>query len=305
MNARSELDLLKDDYSCEFKTVSQPHSPFAEGDSVEPRVIAASKPFHNHDGYEIFLLQRGKVNFYTEGGGCQVHPGELVLLGPYRFHRGEPITRDVYDRVVINIRQSALKALCTKNTDLGACFESEKNALTVKPLNSEEFDDFIQTAEKLRAALNENSGEFGSDALAAAYTTELLVLINRITLAPRPKQSAGEGIMPPLVAETFEYIEAHLSEELSLDALSKHMHLSGAYISRAFRHITGIPLQQYILRKRVALAQTYLRQGIAPGEVCYMAGFNNYSNFSRTFSQICGRSPKKYQIARYAKTTED
>ena len=104
------------------------------------------------------------------------------------------------------------------------------------------------------------------------------------------------NIVPWLVAETFSYIEDHLSEEITLKKLEEHVHHNGTYISRCFKQITGITLQQFIIAKKIMLSCRLLREGNAPCDVCYMTGFNNYSNYSRTFSKQMGISPKKYKI---------
>lgn len=59
--------------------------------------------------------------------------------------------------------------------------------------------------------------------------------------------------------------------------------------------VTGLTIQQYLLNKRIGLAQKYLKEGRFLTDVCWMSGFNNYSHFARTFSQQVGVSPKKYQ----------
>ncbi len=57
--------------------------------------------------------------------------------------------------------------------------------------------------------------------------------------------------------------------------------------------VTGLTIQQYLLnKKRIGLAQKYLKEGRFLTDVCWMSGFNNYSHFARTFSQQVGVSPK-------------
>lgn len=42
-------------------------------------------------------------------------------------------------------------------------------------------------------------------------------------------------------------------------------------------------VKEYIISKRINLAQEYLRKDYSVSAVCDMAGFNNYSHFIRTF----------------------
>ena len=252
-----------------------------------------TKSFHNHDGYELLLLLDGRLNFFTEGDGKELEAGDLICIRPYEFHRAELQSPNLYNRIVINIRETLLPSLCSPQSDLSGCFYRNPSIkINFAHLGEQEVHDFIHMAKQLSLVLTQN--EFGSDLLARAWLQQILVLINRHTMNQEPIRH--QSIMPPLISQLFSYIDDHLADDLTLDSLSRQFHHNGTYLSRRFCRITGISLQQYIIEKRIALAQKYLREGHAPCDVCYMTGFNNYSNFSRTFSQKTGVSPKQYQM---------
>lgn len=271
--------VLEKDILCECKNIDVP--------------ILNGPIIHNHDGYELYLLLDGKVNLYTEGEGKILERGDLVLIKPYDFHHAKILQYDKYDRVVINFKDSILEKISSDITDLSQCFnQTPSGRLHFAHLGEEEIHRFLSSAVALSEALNDTA--FGADVLSKALLTQILVMINRCVTVNRNVEFMG--IMPKLVSDTFAYIEKHLAEDLSLTTLEKHFQYNGTYISRCFRKTIGITLQQYIIAKRIALAQQYLRQGISPCDVCFMTGFNNYSNFSRTFLQQIGISPKKYQL---------
>ena len=58
--------------------------------------------FHNHNGYELFLLLDGDLNYYIERVGMHLERGHLVLIKPYDFHRRDIVTGNSYERIVIN-----------------------------------------------------------------------------------------------------------------------------------------------------------------------------------------------------------
>lgn len=271
--------VLEKDILCECKDINVP--------------IMNAPLIHNHDGYELYLLLDGKVNLYTEGEGKILERGDLVFVKPYDFHHAKLLQYDKYDRIVINFKDSVVKKISSDKSDLAQCFnQTPSGKLHYSHLDEEEIQKFVSYAVALQDSLNDTT--FGSDVLAIAFLTQILVMINRcITVSPQIEYT---GIMPQLVSDTFSYVERHLTEELSLAVLEKHLQYNGTYISRCFRKTVGITLQQYIIAKRITLAQQYLQQGISPCDVCFMTGFNNYSNFSRTFLQQIGISPKKYQL---------
>jgi len=53
-------------------------------------------------------------------------------------------------------------------------------------------------------------------------------------------------------------------------------------------------LHEYIIFKRVARAKKLLMEGKSVTETCHLSGFNDYSNFIRTFKRTVGISPGKY-----------
>lgn len=276
---RRKFTALESDLVCEVKTIKQQ--------------IDTSMALHNHDGHEILLILSGKVNFYTEFGGVRLERGDLICIHEFDFHRAELVTLDEYDRILINVRGNTLAEASGSKMSLGACFERNAlNPINVTHLSEEELEKITGYAKELQKTLKGKQPE--DELLADAFLKLIMVSINRHFIKHDMLQHTE--IMPNLVSETFQYIENHLEEEITLGRLEEQLHYNGTYISRCFKKITGITLQQFIIAKKITLSCTLLRKGYAPCDVCYMTGFNNYSNYSRTFSKQMGKSPKKYQM---------
>ncbi len=273
------LTILDGDILCECKDIN---SDFDQRDVL-----------HTHDGYEMLLMLNGKLNMYTEGDGKTLDRGDLICVNTHCFHQGKLISSDVYDRVVINFKESVLTKLSTDQSDLGKCFKQTiPGKLNFFHLDEDQVHTFLKIARKLQQALADKS--FCADVLSYSLLAQLLVMTNRCV--SEDFRTSYKGIIPQLVSETFAYIDEHLTEELTLNVLEKQLQYNKIYISRCFKKVMGITLQQYIIIKRCSLAQQYLKQGHSPCDSCFMAGFNNYSSFSRTFSRQIGVSPKKYQL---------
>lgn len=251
--------------------------------------------FHNHDGYELFFLLNGDLNYYIEQVGMHLGRGDLVLIKPYDFHRRDVVKGDSYERIVINIRDPYMSKLSTEKTDLSGCFHNlSKGKGNILKLNDQQLIEYTLSAQRLINELESN--EFGSDILTDTYLKQILIMVNRISI--KDNYVGIKNIMPSLVSNTIAFIEQHIHEEITLDILSDYFHHNGTYISRCFKKITGITLQQFIIRKRITVAKKYLYEGYCPNEACFLSGFNDYSNFSRTFAKQVGLSPKKYQSMR-------
>ena len=277
--ARKKFTALDAELLCECKTITAP--------------LDYSMDLHNHDGYEVLLVLGGIVHLYTESGGSRLERGDLVCMDELDFHRVEVITRGIYDRVLVNVKRHVLEAASSSQTDLLTCFRRNPvSNVNVIHLPEEEVQQLNIQARSLQTSLLGKKP--GDEILADAYLKQIMVAVNRHFLEQDILPRAE--IMPELVMETFNYIENHLTEEITLKNLEESLHYNGTYISRCFKRIAGISLQSFIIAKKIMLSCKLLREGISPGEVCDMTGFNSYSNFSRTFSKQVGKSPKKYQL---------
>ena len=69
------------------------------------------------------------------------------------------------------------------------------------------------------------------------------------------------------------------------------------YLEKTFKKETGTTVYHYVLLKRLNLARVLLAQGCRVDEACAGAGFNDYSNFIRTFKKHTGMTPAAFARA--------
>src|SRR5262249_9342511 len=110
-----------------------------------------------------------------------------------------------------------------------------------------------------------------------------------IPASPIPHRS---GLPPALTRRICEYIDSHLEEKISLDALAAMAGLSADHFAHAFRQSGGLPPHNYLLRRRVEAAQHMLHDTDQPlSQIALAAGFSDYSHLARHFRQLTGMSP--------------
>jgi AraC family transcriptional regulator len=94
-----------------------------------------------------------------------------------------------------------------------------------------------------------------------------------------------------------DYIELHLAEDLTLDAIAKSAGFSPFHFHRLYTAITGETLYQFILRLRLERAANHL--GIYPDrsvtEIAFTCGFSSSATFARAFRAEYGLSATQYR----------
>ena len=71
--------------------------------------------------------------------------------------------------------------------------------------------------------------------------------------------------------------------------------VSSDYLSRQFRQVTGIGVQEYLRRYRFARAMELLQTGLSVGDVAARVGFGSLCHFSREFKREMGVTPSQYK----------
>ena len=93
-----------------------------------------------------------------------------------------------------------------------------------------------------------------------------------------------------------EFIEEHLSEDLSIANMASVVHTSPFHFARAFKAATGQPPHRYVTQRRMEQAKILLSVTRLPVvEVANRVGFSNQSHFSAQFRRATGTTPKGYR----------
>jgi AraC family transcriptional regulator len=113
--------------------------------------------------------------------------------------------------------------------------------------------------------------------------------------APRSGE-ALDGLSRARVRRLLDYIEQHLGEDLSLEALAGEVRLSPLYLVRAFRSAVGQSPHQYVVGRRVEQARRLLTTTALPiAEISLATGFSSQSHLTNWFRRLVGVSPAVYR----------
>ncbi|MFJ8236622.1 GyrI-like domain-containing protein [Ureibacillus sp. NPDC094379] len=90
-----------------------------------------------------------------------------------------------------------------------------------------------------------------------------------------------------------DYIETHLTEEISGTDISKIVGLSDYHFKRMFSYMAGMSLNEYIKNRRLSVANVELINGAKVTEIAYKYGYQSIEGFSRAFRDWSGFLPSE------------
>jgi AraC family transcriptional regulator len=90
-----------------------------------------------------------------------------------------------------------------------------------------------------------------------------------------------------------EYIEEHLTEEISGKEISKIVGLSDYHFKRMFSYMAGMSLNEYIKNRRLSVANVELINGAKVTDLAYKYGYQSIEGFSRAFRDWSGFLPSE------------
>jgi AraC family transcriptional regulator len=107
---------------------------------------------------------------------------------------------------------------------------------------------------------------------------------------PRP------GLLKWRLKRVLHYIEANLSEPISLPKLAAAAGLSRMHFAAQFRAATGLRPHDFVVRRRIERAQELLRDPALPlVEVALSVGFQTQAHFTTVFRTLVMETPGRWR----------
>lgn len=131
------------------------------------------------------------------------------------------------------------------------------------------------------------------DEVIAAFLNLRTLLDSR---APPPVEQEESPLYYQRIMQVVkEHIDNHLATA-TLESAALAAALSSGYLSRLFKQKTGEGFSDYLLRRKMERAAVLLRDiSLKTYEIAEAVGYDNPKNFSRSFKQFYGVSPREYR----------
>ena len=240
--------------------------------------------YHYHEFCKLLLLRSGTGSYWIEGRQYHLQPGDLVFVGDGCPHRPDFSPDAPYERIILYLSPDFLRKHSAPGCDLNALFSGGG---VLRSANSHR--QLWLLAENLEKELS--AGDFGSVILSHGLLLQLLVEAGRMAHRGDLVQPGKSLPQSGRVRKMMDYIEAHLTEDLSVDALAEAFFLSKYHMMRLFQDAVGTGVHQYITQRRLELAREMINAGISATQACFQSGFGTYSSFTRAYGKHFGTTP--------------
>ena len=97
-----------------------------------------------------------------------------------------------------------------------------------------------------------------------------------------------------IIQKSLDYIEDHLQTDITAAELAEMAGFSLFHYYRLFQQATGLPVMQYILRRRLLHGVYAMKQGSSKIDAALAYGFDTYAGFYKAFCREFGPTPSDF-----------
>ena len=231
---------------------------------------------------------------HTDGGSIvstqQNYPikkGGLCFIGGNHFHYTLPDDPANYDRSKLFLSASKLEKLIElfpKHLQMDTVFNP--NALVYTQLEPADQQYVEQILDSIFRYADDS--HYLDPIMQSGYIALLTCL--------HKNQMNITATAADIIQRAVEYINQHISEDISLHDLCREIHISKYHFSRKFKQVTGLTVMAYVLNTRIVAAKSMLSETDLPiSEVSSRNGFCSISYFCRVFKEQTGITPLQYR----------
>lgn len=260
---------------------------------------SASRLPHYHDYFQISYVAKGSLQ-HRQGAECvSLQAGEAFIIPPGFVHQVQP-----EDANTLQYNLAFSESLFSSDfphsgalrflQELRSNYDSGAVQLQLRPGQGQQ-----EILSMLIQCLLRQQETGCAPELSAApgLVSSIVSILAQCYYADPQKQPWHSRDNLQMLRKCVAYVDAHFTEELSPDTLSRQFAISRSVLCSAFQQRTGLPLHKYISQKRIQQAQLLIRtqEDLPLSEIAAQVGYEDSSTFYRNFRKLTGLSPASYR----------
>lgn len=239
---------------------------------------------HWHLKHELYYLVKGRTRYLVGERPYFLEEGNLIFVPKGVLHMTDGEDGVSRERLLISFEDD----LVTKDYRPLVEELSENNLIYIPEMQRNVVQNLFE-----KIGTEYERQEPYSRQMISLYILELLVVISRLkTKTTQPTLSQGSQSM----YEISKYIRSNYHTELSLNTLSEHFFMNKSYLSRKFKQVFRIGINDYITYIRIFHAERLLKTTNYPiTRIATECGYNDSNYFSTIFKKLKGITPYRFR----------
>lgn len=246
---------------------------------------------HLHSQYEIYYNIKGAQSFFINKTFYRCEPHTIFVIPNTHIHK-VVVEKDIpYERCIININAEIISAIgslpnmtFSRLSWLQGAGTKNSHKITLDDQTHQEFTSLID--------------DYIKEESSSSELTQLIRLLELLRFVEEKFNQQKDDPVPvceptTLSDKVIRFIEQDPTRQLSNTDIAKALFIHENYLCTKFKAETDMTINHYIILRKIAEAKKLLYQGASVKEACYGSGFQNYSNFIRTFKSREGYPPSQ------------
>ncbi len=233
----------------------------------------------------VEYIIKGSGTLELDGKKYNPKAGDMYILPLGSHQKYQSSADDPWEKIFINLQGSSIPRLIKAyNLHHQVLFH---NCEFLYPI-------FVELVKKTKEDISNSQ-----------IMEECNMLLNKLFMRLSKKFEEDTDI-PDEVRLVKDYIDSHLSQEVSIDELSSIIFRSNDYTNKVFRKYYGLPPYTYYLNKKIEMAKVLLSNtALNIKQIAERLGYKESHYFSKQFHLVTGMTPKEYrQIEKSKNVTE-
>lgn len=244
---------------------------------------------HFHNSYELIYIRSGTARFFIGESCYTADSGSVLFISKLEEHSVK-ILHPPYRRYYLQLSSAQLER-CVDDMRLKSVFMS-------RPAGFSHCFSLSGRKEEADRLFEEIEQEYH---VPDAFSSQRLIALLRLLLIlcyrtcssqfPIPKEPVPESVL-----RIQSYLDVHFALPLKLEELARQFFISNSYLSHSFQKWTGYSPKRYLMLCRLSYAKRLLQTTERSiSDIATACGFQDTSNFIRSFRQEMGATPAAYR----------
>ncbi len=239
-------------------------------------------PAHFHYHIEMVWMLKGSAHCFTDANKYLVKEGDIFISFPNQIHYYESFEDE--EHILFYINPDVVPQF-TGLFETNVPRSSHIPAENITPKLRQLLDGIVESCEEVRM------GKLYAEEVRSGYVLAFFgELLRKMEL-----YGPDSGELSAL-KNIVDYCSRNYTKEISLDTLSKELHISKYYISHIFGSRLNMRFNDYINSLRVSKACLLLTDSdMSITAISDKVGFSTIRTFNRAFLRQTGKSPSDYR----------